>query len=153
MPRRPPIVQERVLPAPPAAVFAAWSDPRSMACWMHPGADLERVSVELDFRVGGRFRIVMHGEQDWVHSGEYLAIQRDRRICFTWVSEFLPAPVATTRVTVTFEPVDGDRTRIRLSHDLLPDHEAYDRHPDGWGRILSTLARHLATTHHGGDPS
>ena len=72
---RAPIVQERVLPAGPEAVFAAWSDADSLRQWMVPG-DLERAEAEVDFRVGGRFRIVMHGaERDYVQHGEYLAIE------------------------------------------------------------------------------
>ncbi len=104
---------------------------------------LARVSVELDFRVGGRFRVVMHGEKDYVHVGQYLVIEPHSRLCFTWISEFLPEAVAATRVDVTFEAVGRNRTRLRPVHEMLPDHPAYGRHPQGWARILSTLETYL----------
>jgi uncharacterized protein YndB with AHSA1/START domain len=101
---RQPIVQERVIEAPAEAVFEAWSDAERMGKWMCPGPDMSHATVEVDFRVGGRFRIVMHGERDYVHHGEYLAIEPPRHIVFTWVSEWIPADQAKTKVSVSIEP-------------------------------------------------
>jgi uncharacterized protein YndB with AHSA1/START domain len=137
---RQPIVQERVISAPAEAVFEAWSDPSSMSEWMCPGPDMSHATVEVDFRVGGRFRIVMHGERDYIHSGEYLAIEPPRRIVFTWLSEWLPADEAATKVSVSIESVAPDRSRIVLVHDELPDTDTYDGHVDGWATILDKLA-------------
>ena len=36
------IVQDRLMPASPEEVFAAWSDAEGMAAWMCPGEDMER---------------------------------------------------------------------------------------------------------------
>ena len=88
---RGPIVQERVLPAAPADVFAAWGDPESLRVWMCPAEGIEHASAEVDFRVGGAFTIVMHGEgQDYRQTGEYLEIDAPRRLVFTWISDFVP---------------------------------------------------------------
>ena len=54
-----PLVVRRVLRVPRARVFAAWLDPALMSRWMCPG-DTSHATVELDPRVGGKFRIVMH---------------------------------------------------------------------------------------------
>ena len=118
--RRAAIVQERVLPATPEEVFAAWSDAESLSVWMCPG-DVERADVEIDFRVGGRFRIVMHGEQDYVQHGEYLEIEPPKRLSFTWVSDFVPAEESRTRVKLSFEAIGTGRTLLRLVHEALPD--------------------------------
>jgi uncharacterized protein YndB with AHSA1/START domain len=140
MSARAPIVVERVIRAKPERVFAAFADPTSLARWMCPSDDMTHASVELDFRVGGRFRIVMHGaERDYAQHGEYLAIEPGRRIQMTWISEFLPEAERRTRVTVHFEP-EGDATRVRLVHDELPAGETYDGHVSGWARILSCLS-------------
>ena len=143
MPEREPIVVERTIEAAPARVFAAFADAQSLAVWMCPADDMSHASVELDFRVGGRFRIVMHGvERDYVQHGEYLAIEEGKRIQMSWVSEFVPEPDRHTRVTVDLEP-DGDATRLRLVHDALPATASYEGHLDGWRAILTRLSEHL----------
>ena len=65
-----PLVVRRVLRVPRARVFAAWLDPALMTRWMCPG-DTSHATVELDPRVGGTFRIVMHhGRGEAEHWGE-----------------------------------------------------------------------------------
>jgi uncharacterized protein YndB with AHSA1/START domain len=56
----PTIVLRRVLPASPDVVFDAWSRPEALKRWMSPyeGVDTD---VQMDFRVGGRFRLSMRG--------------------------------------------------------------------------------------------
>ena len=81
-----PLVVRRVLRAPRERVFAAWLDPVLMARWMCPG-DTRHATVELDPRVGGKFRVVMHhGRGEAEHWGEYLAIEPPSRLSFTWIS-------------------------------------------------------------------
>jgi len=143
---RAPIVQERLLPASPEEVFAAWSDPGGLAAWMCPAPDMQRASVELDFRVGGSFEIVMHGaEQDYRQRGEYLEIDPHKRLVMTWVSDWQPEGQRRTRIEVTFEPAGSDQTRIVLVHDELPDTDSYDGHQQGWLEILTKLEQHLQT--------
>ena len=138
-----PIVQERVLPAPPPIVFAAWSDAASLRQWMCPG-EIERAEAEVDLGVGGRFRIVMHGEeQDYVQHGEYLEIDPPKRIVLTWVSDWMPEGERSTRVTVSLEPEGDLETRIRLVHDRLPCTDSYEGHTAGWASILDKLAARL----------
>ena len=66
-------VQERVVEATPEATpeetFTCWSDAESMRAWMCPG-EIDSASADLDFRVGGGYRITMHGEQDYVQHDE-----------------------------------------------------------------------------------
>ncbi|MGH7965219.1 MAG: SRPBCC family protein, partial [Candidatus Binatia bacterium] len=57
-----PVVRiRRRLPATPQEVFDAWTDPESMKDWMCPGTTT-LAAVELDVRIGGKFRIVMRDE-------------------------------------------------------------------------------------------
>lgn len=142
---RPPIVIERRMPATPHEVFEHWSDPESLAEWMRPGEGMKRASVELDFRVGGKFRIVMHGQEDFVQHGEYLEIEADRRIVFSWISEWMPEDEQCTLVTVSLEPVGSDETRLLLVHESLPSGDAYQGHESGWARILAGLVGAIET--------
>jgi uncharacterized protein YndB with AHSA1/START domain len=63
---------------------------------------------------------------------------------FTWVSEWLPAAEAATRVSVTIVPVGADRSRLTLVHDELPGNETYRGHVEGWAAIVTKLAAYLA---------
>ena len=56
------LVVRRVLPVERERVFAAWLDPVSLATWMRPGETTGAI-VEVDPRVGGRFRILMEQPQ------------------------------------------------------------------------------------------
>src|SRR5262245_61851058 len=55
---KPSLTLKRRLNAPPAKVFAAWTDPEKMKRWMGPG-QVEPVSTEIEPHAGGRYRIVM----------------------------------------------------------------------------------------------
>ena len=54
---------ERTISAPPQLVYRAWLDPALLQRWLAPGSmDVSR--VEVDERVGGRFRV-------WQSSAEH----------------------------------------------------------------------------------
>jgi uncharacterized protein YndB with AHSA1/START domain len=136
-----PIRHVRVLPAPPEEVFDAWTDPKSIREWMCPGSITESVAT-LDVRVGGRFTIVMKGPDGGVvHTGEYLEVDRPRRLVFTWVSSGVGG--RTTQVTLALQPHGAGETTLTLVHERMPDAEAFTTHEQGWGQILVKLADHL----------
>ena len=55
---KPSLTIKRRLNAPPAKVFAAWTDPEKVKGWMGPG-EIKALHAECDLRVGGRYRWVM----------------------------------------------------------------------------------------------
>jgi uncharacterized protein YndB with AHSA1/START domain len=64
------LVIRRLIRAPREDVFAAWTDPSSIAQWMCPGG-IKTAEAQLDARVGGKFRIVMKdGQKEYDHTGE-----------------------------------------------------------------------------------
>lgn len=137
--KREPIVVERVLSAPPETVYAAWGDAASMSAWMTPGATHD-ASVEIDFRVGGSFRILMHGsDRDFAHRGEYLELEPPKRIVMTWISEWAPAGEEHTLVRIELEAVGRSRTRLILTHSEVSTDATYDGHAQGWTEILDRL--------------
>lgn len=133
----PRVVVERILPAPPAEVFAAWLDRDTLREFIGPG-DASTAEVEIDARVGGRFRIIMRGDGPGVeHVGEYRVIEPPRRLVFTWQSpntEHRP-----TLVTIECTPHE-DGTRLVLIHEQLPSDEAAQRHERGWAVRVEKLA-------------
>jgi uncharacterized protein YndB with AHSA1/START domain len=137
------LVVRRVLPVERERVFAAWLDPASLATWMRPGEMTDAI-VELDPRVGGRFRIVMQqGKNGYEHRGEYLAIEPPSLLSFTWISA--ATDLRPTFVTVELHERD-DGTELVLTHRRLP-REQVDAHRQGWTDILRLLETELAAGH------
>lgn len=133
----PALVVRRVLPAPPEAVFAAWTDPTSLARWMALGGT---TSATIDLRIGGSFRIVLGGpDRPLVHAGEYLAIEPPTRLVFTWRSPHTGED--PTLVTLLLHPC-AEGTDLTLIHAQLPG-DALAPHQAGWGLLLDHLAARL----------
>jgi uncharacterized protein YndB with AHSA1/START domain len=133
------LVIERVLPASPTQVFAAWTTPARMADWMSPAGVAE---AEVDLRIGGAFLVVMAGPDERIeHTGTYLELDPPRRLVFTWVSPYTgPEP---SLVTVELHPHD-EGTRLVLTHERLPA-GVVESHEGGWGTMLKRLAGTLGT--------
>src|SRR5665647_2162090 len=73
----------RVFDAPRALVWQAWTDPKMMAQWFGPRGFTSTVP-ELDLRVGGALRIVMHGHgNDYPMIGTFLEIVAPERLVFS----------------------------------------------------------------------
>ena len=136
------IVIARVLLASPEEVFDAWTDPESLAIWMCPGS-VQRSVVDVDARVGGRFRIVMKGRDcDHEHTGEYLVLDRPHRLVFTWISAATHGRATT--VSVEIRAHGSGRTELTLIHEGLPDEAAAVKHRHGWEDILEKLGGQLS---------
>ena len=133
---------ERHIDAPPEAVFDAWLDPDSARHWLFATPDGVMERVEIDARVGGRFLIEeRRGDQLAEHFGEYLEIDRPRRLVFSFAAI---RDSGFTKVTVTIAP-EGSGSRIRLVHELDPQWADYaQRTREGWTKILEGLATSLA---------
>jgi uncharacterized protein YndB with AHSA1/START domain len=125
-------------------VFAAWLDPVSLATWMRPGETTGAI-VEVDPRVGGRFRILMQNAQGggYEHQGEYLAIEPPSLLSFTWISA--ATDLRPTIVTVELHERDGG-TELVLTHRRLPP-ERVEAHRQGWTDIVRLLETELAAGH------
>ncbi len=136
---RPSLTLKRWLSAPPAKVYAAWTDPQKLTRWWAPeGATILR--AEADARIGGRFRIVMlapDGEEHDV-SGAYREVVPNEKLVFTWA--WRSTPERESLVTVALKP-DGDGTLLTLTHERFFDEAARDRHRGGWAGALDKLER------------
>jgi uncharacterized protein YndB with AHSA1/START domain len=133
-----PVVVRRTIPIPRERVFDAWLDPARLARFMRPGST-GRTTADVDARVGGRFRIVMYhpnSKAGTEHTGEYLLIDRPRRLSFTWCST--NTDDKDTTVTIEFLDRDG-ATEVVLTHTQLPPKQL-EGHRKGWSDILAALA-------------
>jgi uncharacterized protein YndB with AHSA1/START domain len=133
------VTVERVIAAPPEAVFDAWLDPDQAGRWLFrtPDGTLER--CEIDARVGGGFRIdERRGDEIAEHHGEYVEIGRPSRLAFDFWTSFSDE---RTRVTIDIAP-DGAGSRLTLTHEGVWD-DWIDKTRQGWATILDGLAQDL----------
>jgi len=133
------VTVERHVAATPERVFDAWLDPQAAGKWLFATPDGVMERCEIDARVGGQFAILeRRGEELAEHYGEYVELDRPRRLAFDFWTSFSEE---RTRVTVAIAP-DGDGARVTLTHDgVWEEWETQARH--GWTTILDGLARAL----------
>ena len=139
---KPSLTLKRWLNAPPAKVFAAWTDPEKVKGWMGPG-EVKVLKVECEPRAGGRYRWLMKtpdGEEHDV-SGVYREFVPNQKLVFTWA--WKSTPERESLVTVEIKP-DGDGSLLTLTHEQFFDEEARDRHHSGWTRALDKLEKFVA---------
>lgn len=136
---------ERLIDAPPEAVFDAWTTSAAMERWYADGDDFVARVVELDVRVGGRYRVEFGpaGAAPYVEYGEYLEVDRPRRLSMTETLEGVEAPWSDTRVTVELQD-DGGKTRLVLTHEGFPTTAHRDLASGGWPGFLDRIATLLA---------
>lgn len=127
--------------ASPERVFDAWLDPQTAGKWLFATAAGQMVRVEIDARVGGRFVIVdRRNGEDVEHTGEYLEIDRPRRLVFTFgVPKY--SPLFNT-VTIEIAASESGCDLILTQEGVPPEY--LERNKEGWGGILAGLAKHIS---------
>jgi uncharacterized protein YndB with AHSA1/START domain len=131
---------KRTFRAPRDKVFRAWTDRAELARWFAPSAEYSTVVPELDFRVGGRYRVEMHHKDGSVHrvSGTYQEIRPPEKVVFTWRWDRDSGP-EDSLVTIEFQDL-GNSTEVTLTHERLPSLEERDKHAHGWNGCMDQLA-------------
>jgi uncharacterized protein YndB with AHSA1/START domain len=131
--------------ASPERVFDAWLVPEKVAAWMAAparamtGTTDEILHIEVDARVGGRFSFKVRRQGQAIdHVGEYLELDRPRRLVFTWgVAGF----DGSSTVSMDFTP-DGAGTLVSLTcSGVTPEYQ--ERTEKGWTTILGAIAATL----------
>jgi uncharacterized protein YndB with AHSA1/START domain len=123
--------------ASPERVFDAWLDPEKARRFLFATPTGQMVVAETDPRVGGQFTFTDRRDgMDVVHTGEYLEIDRPRRLVFTFAVPTYSSVV--TRVTIEIAPLDSG-CELTLTHDGVPPEYA-EGNVEGWSRILAGLA-------------
>lgn len=140
---QPSLTIKRRFNAPPAKVFAAWTDPEKVKQWMGPG-EVKVLRAEADARTGGRYRWVMRTPSGDEHDvgGVYREVTPPEKLVFTWA--WKSTPERESLVTLTFKR-DGDGTLMTLLHEQFFDETARDNHEGGWNGAMPKLEAFLAT--------
>ncbi len=126
----------------PETVFDAWLDPVSASKWLFATPNGEMLRAEIDPSVGGEFCIVEKREDEVMeHLGEYLEIDRPRRLAFMFTVNMSDD---VSHITVDISPVEGG-SELTLTHAMEPQWAHFaDRTSKGWEMILDNLAATLA---------
>jgi uncharacterized protein YndB with AHSA1/START domain len=135
--------------APRALVFEAFTDPKHLAQWWGPNGFTTTTS-SFDMKPGGVWRFVMHGPdgRDYQSRITYEEIVPPERIVYRHGGGEDVEPVQM-RQTITFDELDGKRTRITWRIDF-PSAAERDRVIEEHGadkglpQTLARLADYLA---------
>jgi uncharacterized protein YndB with AHSA1/START domain len=136
------IVSTRVIDAPRALVFRAWSEPDHLARWWGPKG-FRNTFEEFDLRPGGVWRFVMHGPDgvDYKNKSVFVEIVKPERIVFNHVTG------PRFQVTATFVE-EGGRTALTFEMLFATAAEcakvkgyAVDANEQNFDRLEAELAR------------
>jgi uncharacterized protein YndB with AHSA1/START domain len=134
------VIVSHTYAATPERAFDAWLDPDSARKWLFATPTGQMVRVDIDARVGGKFVLVDRRDgEDVEHVGDYLQIDRPRRLVFSFAVPKYSEVV--TRVTIDIAPTTAG-CEVTLTHDgVLPEWASGAR--SGWTGILEGLERTL----------
>ena len=140
------LVISRVLNAPRARIYAAWTEPEHLFRWWGPHG-FTVLSAELDGRAGGGWRVRMRSPEGRQHTskGIYRELVPPERLVFTfaWEGDEDREPGHETLVTLSFIE-EGGKTRMTLRQAVFASTESRDGHEEGWSEAFERLAEHLA---------
>jgi len=140
---RPSLTIKRRLNAPPAKVYAAWTNPQKMTRWFGPAnARIGSVQADIDARIGGHFRISFSTDDEYYEAGGvYREVVPNQKLVFSWA--WHSTPERESQVTISLKP-DGDGTLLTLHHEQFFDSAARDGHERGWTGMLDNLEKYIA---------
>jgi len=144
------LVLTRIIDAPRAKVFRAWTEPALLMQWFAP-KPWTTPRAELDVRPGGSNLVVMRGPdgKEFQNRGVYLEVVANERLVSTdaYTAAWEPSEKPFMTVILTFEDVGGmTRYTARVRHWTVADREAHEKmgFHDGWGRCTDQLAALVA---------
>ncbi len=101
------ILSTRVFNFKRELVFRAWSEPDHLKNWWGP-AGFTNTFLEFDFRVGGRWKFIMHGPEKGNYPNECEFIKIEAPALIAWKRYSKPL----FQVVATFEEVSEDKTKL-----------------------------------------
>lgn len=137
----------RTLNAPRDLVFSVWTETEHLERWQNAPKGFTVTTHEVDFSVGGVYRICMRspeGTDHWLQ-GVYREIKKPERLVFThsWL-DAQGKQGKETLVTITFAD-RGNKTEFTLHQAGFSSVGSRDGHHDGWNSSIDRFVEYLAT--------
>ncbi len=128
---------ERTYDSSPPEVFQAWADPSAKEQWFVGPAGWKATCRELDFRVGGRERLIgtFPGGRTTDYDARYWDIVPGARIVFSYGMHLDDKRISVSLATVELKPADAG-TRLIFTEQAV----FLDGFVDGGGRERGTRA-------------
>ncbi|MCB0082354.1 MAG: SRPBCC domain-containing protein [Caldilineaceae bacterium] len=124
----------------PERVFDAWLDPSKINGFIFGPhlRDEEIVEIIVDPRVGGGFLFSVRRQGQQIdHVGEYLEIDRPRRLVFTWG---VKQDDASSRVVIDIAPLAGG-CELTLTHEMKPEWANFvEQARAAWAKMADALS-------------
>ena len=143
-PGKDPIIVECYFPASPAKVYEAWTDAEIVKQWF--GYEPNSLnSAKIDLRPGGawQFLFIDNAEKSMGFEGEYIEIQENEKIVFSWahittLANGKQEKTSDSRVEVIFS-AKGNGTDVRLIHSAISNDDARKGIGGGWESAFASL--------------
>jgi uncharacterized protein YndB with AHSA1/START domain len=138
------LVVSRLIDAPRALVFRAWTDADHVARWWGPQGYVTTY-CKMDIRPGGAFRVCMRSPEGTDHRkrGVYREIVAPERIVFTFAWEDAEGNLGHELLTTVTFAEHGEGTLLTLHQALFQTTEACDSHRGGWTSCLARFAEYV----------
>ncbi len=136
----------RIIDAPRAKVFKAWTDADVLKKWFAP-LPWTTPRAELDVRPGGSSLVVMRSPEgaDFPNPGVYLEVVPNEKIVATdaYTQAWVPSAKPFMTIILTFEDAGPGKTKYtaRVQHWTVADREAHEKmgFHQGWGLCTEQL--------------
>ena len=137
---------ERSYPASPERVFQALSDKGSKMKWFVGPGEWKSASYEMDFRVGGRERLVggISGQPPHSFDAIYQDIVENKRIIYAYDMHIGDRRISVSLATIELQP-EGAGTRLTFTEQgaFLDGYDNAADREEGTRVLLEQLARAL----------
>jgi uncharacterized protein YndB with AHSA1/START domain len=137
------IVSTRILNFPVELVFNAWSDPGHLKNWWGPKG-FTNTFEEFDFRVGGRWKFVMHGPDKGNYQNECEFVKIEKPTLIAWKRYSKPL----FKIVATFEELSSNSTKLvfRMVFDTAEESNklrpfVVDKNEENFDRLEAELAK------------
>ena len=132
---------ERILPASPSVVFAAFTDPSELAKWWGPEG-FTTPDMKFQAHVGESYTIEMQPPTgDPFHlTGEFREVDPPVRLAYTFAWEPPDPDDVETLVTLSFRDLGGS-TEVAFTQGAFKTEARRTLHRDGWGESFDKLER------------
>lgn len=138
-------VIERIYPAAPGRVFAAWASVETKSKWFGAPDSLDP-NYMLDFQVGGRElnRGGPPGGPVFTYDARYQEIVPGERIAFSYIMDMDATRISLSLATIEFRP-EGKGTRMTYTEmgAYFDGHDQPQFREHGTGVLLDNLAAYL----------
>jgi len=123
-------------------VFDCWLDEHRAGRWMFATPSGKLQQIDIDARVGGRYRLIEHRHGvDVERTGEYHVIDRPRQLLFSFSSDLNALEPDLVRILISPMPFGCELTlRHQMSAAWQPDRQKII---EGWTHVLVGLAAEL----------